>query len=576
VEHWRGYVYDVLGRVEAAHEAGTTPSALLAGHEQPAVLGPQVDVAGSAVNSTRWGYLREEAVGSVIAISDAPGRNRFQASGSHTTPNGKWSARAPGYRLGGFDVGQVGRSMSHDEAGRVESDGHQDYVFDDEGLLAEVKGGAQEGYLYDALGRLVGKVRADGQLAEALVHDGAQLVEAWRSGSLAWTATWGPGLDNLVSIIDEQADEYLTLDDGKGSVIAWVKAGETQATTWAEYTVEGRATYHHERAGTTCVEEDDVRCDKPFDVPFGFHSAYGSSTTGLLYFRSRWYSPESGEWLSQDPLGNVDSDNLYAFNGFDPVNFVDPWGLTKSGGGTAVDEHNLPTSHPCSGVDPACRNRGGTGGTAGGESPKPAEPQFSPATLRALEYLEAQRDARAEATAERGVRPHQEPQVEPLAEPVVARPLSAAGWMSRQVRRLRNALDEMRAAASKWLGDAFRGAYKAQGPANGVRASHQEQLEEAGVPAGPVLGDEFVDGLADGLEIATDVGLGLVEEVGESAGMAKGASVVLGTASAGLRAAGGGDQGPRRALPRGRVWTEAVRAAQSGASRHGSPRAPPD
>jgi RHS repeat-associated protein len=270
-------------------------------------------------------------VGSVIAIEDAQGTRRFQASGSHTTPNGKWSARAPGYRLGGFDVGQVARSMGHDEAGRVESDGHQEYVFDDEGLLAEVKGGAQEGYLYDGLGRLVGKVRADGQLAEALVHDGAQLVEAWRSGSLAWTATWGPGLDNLVSIIDEQADEYLTLDDGKGSVMAWVKAGETQATTWAEYTVEGRATYHHEKAGTTCVEEDDVRCDKPFDVPFGFHSAYGSSTTGLLYFRNRWYSPESGEWLSQDPLGNVDSDNLYAFNGFDPVNFVDPWGLEMGG-----------------------------------------------------------------------------------------------------------------------------------------------------------------------------------------------------------------------------------------------------
>jgi hypothetical protein len=45
---------------------------------------------------------------------------------------------------------------SHDEAGRVESDGHQAYVFDDEGLLAEVRGGAQEGYLYDALRRLAG------------------------------------------------------------------------------------------------------------------------------------------------------------------------------------------------------------------------------------------------------------------------------------------------------------------------------------------------------------------------------------------------------------------------------------
>ncbi len=41
----------------------------------------------------------------------------------------------------------------------------------------------------------------------------------------------------------------------------------------------------------------------------------------------RWYSNEAGQWLSQDPLGYVDSFNAYAFNKFDPVNFVDPWGL---------------------------------------------------------------------------------------------------------------------------------------------------------------------------------------------------------------------------------------------------------
>lgn len=38
-------------------------------------------------------------------------------------------------------------------------------------------------------------------------------------------------------------------------------------------------------------------------------------------------------WLSQDPLGYVDSFSAYAFNKFDPVNFVDPWGLSSSGQG---------------------------------------------------------------------------------------------------------------------------------------------------------------------------------------------------------------------------------------------------
>ncbi|MDP1915479.1 MAG: RHS repeat-associated core domain-containing protein, partial [Myxococcales bacterium] len=44
-------------------------------------------------------------------------------------------------------------------------------------------------------------------------------------------------------------------------------------------------------------------------------------------FRNRWYSVEAGQWLTHDPLGEVDSVNLYAFNRFDSVNFVDPFGL---------------------------------------------------------------------------------------------------------------------------------------------------------------------------------------------------------------------------------------------------------
>jgi hypothetical protein len=50
-----------------------------------------------------------------------------------------------------------------------------------------------------------------------------------------------------------------------------------------------------------------------------------------LYFRNRWYSVEAGQWLTHDPLGEVDSVNLYAFNRFDSVNFVDPFGLKSDG-----------------------------------------------------------------------------------------------------------------------------------------------------------------------------------------------------------------------------------------------------
>ncbi|MEM3036420.1 MAG: RHS repeat-associated core domain-containing protein, partial [Thermoplasmata archaeon] len=48
--------------------------------------------------------------------------------------------------------------------------------------------------------------------------------------------------------------------------------------------------------------------------------------TGLYYFRARYYDPILSRFLSPDPLGYVDSMNLYqAFND-NPLNFVDPLG----------------------------------------------------------------------------------------------------------------------------------------------------------------------------------------------------------------------------------------------------------
>ena len=54
-------------------------------------------------------------------------------------------------------------------------------------------------------------------------------------------------------------------------------------------------------------------------------------TTQLYHFRARWYDPETGRWLSNDPIGISGGLNLYAFCGNDPVNFVDPMGWAHFG-----------------------------------------------------------------------------------------------------------------------------------------------------------------------------------------------------------------------------------------------------
>ena len=47
--------------------------------------------------------------------------------------------------------------------------------------------------------------------------------------------------------------------------------------------------------------------------------------TGLHYSNARWYDPELGRFITEDPI--KDGLNWYAYCGNNPVNYVDPTGL---------------------------------------------------------------------------------------------------------------------------------------------------------------------------------------------------------------------------------------------------------
>ena len=60
---------------------------------------------------------------------------------------------------------------------------------------------------------------------------------------------------------------------------------------------------------------------------FLFQGREYSWATGLYNFRARWYDPETGRWLSNDPIGISGGLNQYVFCANNPVNFIDPLGL---------------------------------------------------------------------------------------------------------------------------------------------------------------------------------------------------------------------------------------------------------
>jgi RHS repeat-associated protein len=70
-------------------------------------------------------------------------------------------------------------------------------------------------------------------------------------------------------------------------------------------------------------------CGLETHTGLGFAEA-GTPTSaggGYVYLRNRWYDPQTGRFLSQDPIGLAGGVNLYAYAGNNPASFSDPFGL---------------------------------------------------------------------------------------------------------------------------------------------------------------------------------------------------------------------------------------------------------
>ncbi|WAC70935.1 DUF4150 domain-containing protein [Roseateles sp. SL47] len=80
--------------------------------------------------------------------------------------------------------------------------------------------------------------------------------------------------------------------------------------------------------------------------PWRFQGQYEDGETGLYYNRHRYYDPDAGRYLTQDPIGLLGGFNSYQYAP-DPTGWVDPLGLTKGKGGC----------DPCCGKDPSAEAR---------------------------------------------------------------------------------------------------------------------------------------------------------------------------------------------------------------------------
>jgi RHS repeat-associated protein len=161
---------------------------------------------------------------------------------------------------------------------------------------------------YDGFGRRVRK--SAGADTMRFVYDGNDVImELNAAGSVTTKYTYYPGIDRPHAMSRNDSTFYFAVDQ-LGSVVGVVKSNETLAVAY-RYSPFGVIT------DSTASFANRLR----------FAAREYDAETGLYYSRARYYDPQLGRFLSEDPIGIAGGLNLYAYAAGDPINLRDPLGL---------------------------------------------------------------------------------------------------------------------------------------------------------------------------------------------------------------------------------------------------------
>jgi RHS repeat-associated protein len=176
-------------------------------------------------------------------------------------------------------------------------------------------GGGWTEFVYDALGRRLKTIEKNslGQITgeSHCVYDGLDLIADLNGlDTLVAAYTHGPGFDDPLICRYNNADYYYHTNH-QGSVTELL--GQSGGIV---------KTYRYDAFGNILQETGPA-----WNRGFTYTGRERHARSGLYYYRARFYDPQTGRFISQDPIGQLGGTNLYTYVLNNPVNWYDPLGL---------------------------------------------------------------------------------------------------------------------------------------------------------------------------------------------------------------------------------------------------------